>query len=92
MAAKPLSVVREMSQLVIIMTVFGSGVRGKIKGKINRTVGLCRPSTVYHYIVAQFEQLNRSVDWVLSYWVHFTVLLFILVYVYFVYVYFVLLL
>ena len=44
-----------------------------------------------HYIAAQFlEKFNRSLDWVLSHWAHFTVCRFIFVYVYFVFRYFVL--
>ena len=46
--------------------------------------------TELHYIVAQsLEQFNRSMDWVLSRWVHLTVLRFIFAYVCFVYAYFV---
>jgi len=42
----------------------------------------CVVLCVAYRIVAQFlEHFNRSLDWVLSHWAHFTVLRFIFVYV-----------
>jgi len=57
-----------------------------VRGKINRTVQLC--SIVQHYVVVQqcLEQFNGCLNWVLSYWVHFSVLRFIFVYAYFVFI------
>jgi len=59
--------------MVIVWRVRGKIIRSVLCNIVCNNCAQCNAHT--------YEQTNRSLDWVLSHWAHFTVLRFIFVYV-----------
>jgi len=60
-------------EVVIVWRVRGKIIRSVLCNIVCNNCAQCNAHT--------YEQTNRSLDWVLSHWAHFTVLRFIFVYV-----------